>query len=701
MVHLLARGVNRAQHLSKQTLFTLCATLLFPLTFLLYASSLSHNFLTDDYILIAQLHFKQSSFTEAFAYFTRDWGVNDLFYRPLVRLFWSVEYALFKENPAGWHFMGIMLYSLNVVLVYLLARQLTSRYLPAGVAALLFLLHPTHAEPAIWISDQSDLLALAFCMLALISYIRFCNTECKGLLFYGLAILFFTLALLSKESAVPFVIFPFLYELVFNVWNGSLKERLKKEWWLIFLRQVPFGLLLAAYLALRLSIFGSIGGYSAERQDYTPFQFVTSYAGWLLRPLRLEHRSLQLLAGLLIAILIVALLFKEFKTRRKANRLNFQLLRTIIFGLVWLVLFLLPAVTTFLSLRFIYFSTVGLALVEACLLTPLLEPLLQPFSGKTVTTERLAQKDVVVSALFLKPQIFLSVLQTLLLALVLLLSWKETRAFQRSWGDAAKVVPDFVRQLQTLHPDTGNYSLFYVSGLFGPIDLEKDVPPFQVGLNEAVQLSYNNPTIQTVSVLEFKLTDQRLNQSHFFEFANDQLKERVEIPPVLKQRNTDLKAGKQKTLFNWDFTSQNPAGPVKVNTAGGWSWLEGQGNLNYQPGTALRVSLPSAGGGVLRTPQVALPAPKLANFEFTAVASGDCKGKPLNIFWYIKVGDSEVQRTGIPLALQCDGASHSYKVKPADMSVFSFDDTISELRLELPPGLTGLEIYSARLFSLP
>ncbi|HVG01158.1 MAG TPA: hypothetical protein VND68_15060, partial [Chloroflexia bacterium] len=110
----------------------------------LYLPTLGHYFVADDFIFLHQLHFSQPAFTDSFAYFGRDWGMGAQFYRPLTRVLWAGEYSLFGENAAGWHLTGTLLYGVTSLLVFLLSWRLSGQLILAGVAGLLFSLHPAH-----------------------------------------------------------------------------------------------------------------------------------------------------------------------------------------------------------------------------------------------------------------------------------------------------------------------------------------------------------------------------------------------------------------------------------------------------------------------------------------------------------------------------------------------------------------------------
>jgi tetratricopeptide (TPR) repeat protein len=91
-------------------------------------------------------------------------------YRPLVQVLFALERQLFGTDPAGFHLVNLLLHAL---VAWLTLRWLTRRFADpddaatgwaALLGALLFALHPVHAESVAWISGRTDLL-MALCWL--------------------------------------------------------------------------------------------------------------------------------------------------------------------------------------------------------------------------------------------------------------------------------------------------------------------------------------------------------------------------------------------------------------------------------------------------------------------------------------------------------------------------------------------------------
>jgi len=92
---------------------------------------------------------------------------------PLTRTAFRAEYAAFGDDPQGYHVVNVILHALTAMLVYLVLLRL--QVPGAGVAALLFALHPVNAATTVWISQLKSLIAtglLAVTALAWLGYKR-------------------------------------------------------------------------------------------------------------------------------------------------------------------------------------------------------------------------------------------------------------------------------------------------------------------------------------------------------------------------------------------------------------------------------------------------------------------------------------------------------------------------------------------------
>lgn len=117
--------------------------------------------------------------------------------RPLTYFTFWLNYQLGGQNPIGYHILNLAIHLFNIWLLYAILRELTNGRI-AAICTILFALHPIQSEPVLYVFERATLLATFFCLL--------CWREWLARR-YWLAVLWFGLALLSKEECVTFPFF--------------------------------------------------------------------------------------------------------------------------------------------------------------------------------------------------------------------------------------------------------------------------------------------------------------------------------------------------------------------------------------------------------------------------------------------------------------------------------------------------------------
>jgi tetratricopeptide (TPR) repeat protein len=138
-----------------------------------------------------------------------NWAFTNIFtgsWYPLTWLSHMLDCQLFGLNPRGHHFTGLLLHSINTVMIFYLLKQMTGLSLPSLLVALIFAFHPLHVEPVAWASSRKDLLSTIFWILTIWSYVYY--SKKRGFKRYLLVLLLFSMGLMSKPMLVtlPFVL---------------------------------------------------------------------------------------------------------------------------------------------------------------------------------------------------------------------------------------------------------------------------------------------------------------------------------------------------------------------------------------------------------------------------------------------------------------------------------------------------------------
>lgn len=135
--------------------------------------------------------------SHAFDYFSQGlWGFDTNravdYYRPLVGVLHTLEYALFATNPFGYNLINLLLNAGACLLAY----KLLARFLPADNAfwgAALYASLPVRSEVVYWTYSDSHLLVAIFMLLSVVAFLDDRPVT---------SFLFLVLALLTQEVAV-------------------------------------------------------------------------------------------------------------------------------------------------------------------------------------------------------------------------------------------------------------------------------------------------------------------------------------------------------------------------------------------------------------------------------------------------------------------------------------------------------------------
>ena len=220
-------------------------------------NSWGHQFVMDDTDLISHNPIIQAPshilqiFTSPFTSISSRAGG---LYRPLTGLTLAMNYWVSGPNPDSFHLINRLLHVLICLGIFWAIRLLIPRPAHAGLfAGLLFAVHPIQTEAVTYISGRSDELAMLFFVFALLWFIRLRLSESQHARAYVLSLLFYFLALISKENAVTWLGVMLLTELVYfshrNVRN--FLRRLRSDFWRIYAGYVALSL---AFVVLRYAV---------------------------------------------------------------------------------------------------------------------------------------------------------------------------------------------------------------------------------------------------------------------------------------------------------------------------------------------------------------------------------------------------------------------------------------------------------------
>jgi hypothetical protein len=321
-------------------------------------------FLGDDFGLVQHLHDLPPA--RLLTYFVSDWtegayGVVLDELRPVLAFsYWLDAHMFGASNAAGYHATNVILHILNVLLVLAIARSITPHEPRSAVlAASVFALMPSHAEPIAWISGRVDSLASLFYLGAFLCFVRFrVDNRHRWLL---AAVVVFAFGLFAKQSMVTLPVLLVACDWFWFRRRDSRERSLARLW-----VHVPFFLLAASYLALRYALFGEAVRESLLTTD-TIVQFIrrqATYGRMLMPTSDGASANLQIFAEILTLGILATCVWWAFAQRQTGGG---AIRRLLFFGVVWYAITIAPMVVTYVSARHLYIPAAGLSIALAAL----------------------------------------------------------------------------------------------------------------------------------------------------------------------------------------------------------------------------------------------------------------------------------------------------------------------------------------------
>lgn len=165
-------------------------------------------------------------------------------YRPLSLVTFAIEHQLSGGNPQVHHLVNVLIFCLCIITLFKLLSDIfgPEKTPEIFIACLLFAVHPIHTEVVANIKSRDELLCFILSIAAMRLYMKYLNTGMITNLAIASIFLFF--ALLSKETAIIFIL---LGPLVFLLYSYANKNK-------TFLACIAVTITCISFLALRLAI---------------------------------------------------------------------------------------------------------------------------------------------------------------------------------------------------------------------------------------------------------------------------------------------------------------------------------------------------------------------------------------------------------------------------------------------------------------
>ena len=224
---------------------------------LLFSPALFNFFSSDDWfhLRISQIN-NFRDFLSFFSFLPNQHSAA--FYRPLsTQTFFFVFQKLFGLNAWPYYLFVFLVFSLSLWLVYRLAKLIFKNERQSLLALVFYSFSVTHFTRLYFLSAFQEILMTVFVLLAILTYLKKPSWKMNML-----TVLYFVLALLSKETAVVLPLILILFD-----W---FKKRFQwKRLILLFIILLPF-------LYFRFFHFGQVDGDS-YLWDFSPKKFINTF----------------------------------------------------------------------------------------------------------------------------------------------------------------------------------------------------------------------------------------------------------------------------------------------------------------------------------------------------------------------------------------------------------------------------------------
>lgn len=309
--------------------------ILMIIVFVLYGKSVNFKFTNhDDISLISSNINYLSQWKNIPSLFKTSVYISKyyLYYRPILSLTFSIEAILFYNNTKIYHITNILFFILALYLMYAFLLKLNLNQTILKLLIILFSVHPILTSSVVWIPARNDTLLAIFVFLSFIFFIKYLEDyKLKNLMLY---ILFWTMALFTKETAL-FVIL--LYCLFLYCFNYKLN---KKN---ILINGCIFISILIVYFWLRgISVeVTNIYEHTTYLKDYFEnviygcIFFVYKLFWFADMPIMINEYNINNNIFLYIYIILFFIFYFLYKKKFISSKI-------LLFALIWFLVWLLP-----------------------------------------------------------------------------------------------------------------------------------------------------------------------------------------------------------------------------------------------------------------------------------------------------------------------------------------------------------------------
>jgi len=248
-----------------------------------FLQALDYPFVSDDMAYVVD-NYKLANLSLSELWRLISEPYNPYEFLPLRDLSYWIDITLFGLNPSAYRLHNIVLYLFCLPLVYVTTMELWKYFRPAesssaswvaAAVTALFVIHPAHVEPVVWISSRKDILSTMFSMFALWFSLKTKRKNGLSASYASATLIALLAAMMSKATAVAVApIIAILWVFFWREISIQDRQRIQLLW--------PVSVLL---LAIGVVLIFSINS-AVKVTPYFGVEVITralAVLGWLVR----------------------------------------------------------------------------------------------------------------------------------------------------------------------------------------------------------------------------------------------------------------------------------------------------------------------------------------------------------------------------------------------------------------------------------
>ncbi len=325
--------------------------------FSIYNKTLDYEIVyCDDNIFVHDYKDFNKDISNIWGSFDRTFGTS--YYRPVLGMSFVIDawvgQKFFDEegkpgnlNPAAYQLANNIYHALGSLLVFAFLVYLRYDIIGSFLLSLIFALHPVLTPAAAWISGRNDSMTTIFILLSFLTVIKYyrCEDLRQKYAWYIIHLLIFATSLFTKETSVMFTVLVVVYNLFFREGISSPSGSGSKIYWKKFFSNENWMLaggwtvIFFIWMNFKNKAFLKIGnnpdqiGFTSVMDNFPQIFAIIGKMFFPVKMLALPTFEFFSIASGVLVILTLIILALKIKDVRK---------RKMSFGLVWLVLFIVP-----------------------------------------------------------------------------------------------------------------------------------------------------------------------------------------------------------------------------------------------------------------------------------------------------------------------------------------------------------------------